>query len=344
MKALRKLEQGPGRIEVREVEVPRPGPGEAVLRVRRGGVCFTDIHIWHGHFGKLRPPVTLGHECCGEVAETGPGVEGFTPGDRVTVESEVFSCGQCRFCRAGRTHLCDRRVGMGYATDGAFALYVKVRAAGLHRLPEPVSFTAGALCEPLAVAAHAVLETASPLKGKLVLVTGPGTIGLLVLQVARTAGAQVVVTGTSADLKRLELAARLGARRAVNIQAENLADLTREMTSGYGFEAAFDCSGNPAGVRDAVANLGKGGELVQVGLTGREIPFDLDQVTLKELTLKGTFAHHHRSWLKALDLLRQGRVDLESLVSGEYPLARWEEAFKLAESGAGVKYLLIPEE
>ena len=232
MKALRKLGHDAGLIEVQEVPKPEPKPGEVLLQVKLAGVCFTDIHIWHGEFPKLKPPVTLCHECCGVVAELGDGVEGWRPGDRVTTESEAFTCGECRFCRAGLNQLCDQRTALGYATDGAFAQFMRVRASALHRLPDNVSFTAGAVSEPLAVGVHAVMEIGRIQPDEWVLVTGPGTIGLITMQVARALGAKVAITGTAQDASRLELAARLGAEHCIQVESGDQFKLAAELNEG----------------------------------------------------------------------------------------------------------------
>ncbi len=343
MKALRKLDHGPGLIEIQEVPQPEPGPGEALLEVKRAGVCFTDIHIWHGEFPKLRPPVTLGHECCGVVAALGEGVGNVQVGDRVTSESEAYSCGECRYCRAGQNQLCDRRTALGYATDGAFAQYLKVRAQALHHLPEGVSFTAGAVSEPLAVGVHAVMEIGRIQPGEWVLVTGPGTIGLIVMQVARAQGAKVAITGTGRDTARLELAQKLGAEYCIQAESGKQFDLAAELNEGYGFDAAVECSGSLYGLSDALNCVRKGGRMVQLGLAGKPGMLNPDLLTLKEITLKGCFAHHPGSWEKAMGLLASGKIDLESLVSGEVSFDRWEEVFKKVENGQGLKYLLDPE-
>jgi L-iditol 2-dehydrogenase len=343
MKALRKLDHGPGLIEVQELPKPKPGPGEVLLQIKRAGVCFTDIHIWHGEFPKLKPPVTLCHECCGVVAEMGPGVEGFKPGDRVTSESEAFSCGECRFCKDGLNQLCDERTALGYATDGAFAQYMKVRASALHRLPDNVSFTAGAVSEPLAVGVHAVMEIGRIQPGEWVLVTGPGTIGLIVMQVVRALGAKAAITGMARDAPRLELAQRLGAEHCIRAESGDQFKLAAKLNQGYGFDSAIECSGSLKALDDAIKCVRKGGRIMQLGLAGQPGMLNLDELTLKEITLEGCFAHNNASWKKSMELLATGKIDLESLVAGEAALEEWEQVFQKVEAGQGLKFLLNPE-
>jgi len=339
-KALRKLEPGPGLLDVVETPEPVPGPGQVLIRVRRAGVCGTDIHIWHGLFGKARPPVTLGHEFAGEVVGLGQGVDEWRLGDRVTVESEAFSCGRCQHCLQGWTNLCSERLAYGYSLDGAFAPLVAVRRDAPHLLPEQVSFEEAALGEPLAVAVHAVMEVSAVAPGQKVLITGPGTIGLIVLQVAKAAGAEVIISGLEADQTRLSLAAELGADHCLRSDRDDLPALVQELTGGAGLVLALECSGAAGGLNDCLACLGRRGEVVQVGLFGRPAAVDLDQAVLKEIVLKGSFAHCRSSWDKAVRLLEEKKVSLKPLISGQFALEDWRRAFELFERGTGLKYLL----
>lgn len=342
MKALKKLANGPGNIKIVEVSKPIPGKGQVLVKVERAGICGTDIHILHGQFLKVRPPVTLGHEFAGVVAEVGPGVDNWCPGDRVCLESEASSCGRCQYCKSGLTNLCPERLAYGYSMDGGFGSFVTVRQTALHQLPDHTSFQEGALCEPLTVAVHAVMECAKISANELVLVTGPGPIGLVVLQVAKSKGARIIITGTEKDEERLDTAARLGADHVVRVGQKNLLDLTMDLSDGLGVAAAFECSGVAAAMNDCLNLLRRRGRMVQVGLFGKMVETAMDQLALKEVTLRGAFAHNHETWKKAIALLARKMVDLKPLVSGEFAINDWEEAFRLSEGGTGVKYLLYP--
>jgi L-iditol 2-dehydrogenase len=343
MNALRKLRRGPGQIELVSLPRPEPQPGEVLVAVRYAGICGTDLHIRHDLYGNLQPPVTLGHEFSGVVAEVGPEVCGWQAGDRVTVESAAAVCGHCDHCRRGDTQCCPGRKAFGISRDGAFAHYVAARQDALHRLPGHVSFREAALTEPLAVAVHAVMERSGLGHGQMALVTGPGTIGQLVAQVARAAGARVVLAGTSLDEERLGLARRLGVEHIVFSDRQDLRGAVDAITAGRGADAAFECAGVAAAVNDCLATVRKGGEVVQVGLTGRRIELPYDDICLKEIALKGSFTHNHRTWNRALELLAESRVELGPLISGEFPIEEWQQAFDLCEKGAGLKYLLYPD-
>ena len=171
-----------------EISEPSPKEGEALIKVERVGICGTDIHIWHGLFSKTRPPVTLGHEFSGTVAAVGPGVEGWEPGARVTVESAAVYCGKCSYCKEGFTNVCEGRLAFGYGVDGAFADYVVTRASGLHRLPDSISFQEAALSEPLAVGAHAVIDLAHLGPEDTALVTAPALSVLSCFRSPKRAG------------------------------------------------------------------------------------------------------------------------------------------------------------
>jgi L-iditol 2-dehydrogenase len=186
------------------------------------------------------------------------------------------------------------------------------------------------------------MERSSIEPGKTVLVTGPGPIGLLVLQVAKTVGAAVVISGTQRDEERLTIAKRMGADHCVQVDQQNLHPLIYEFTGGMGVDVAYECSGAMGALSDCFQGVRKGGEIVQVGLFGRSIEMNYDDVTFKEVQVQGSFTHNRRTWEKAMELLRDRKVDLISLVSGEFPLDQWEEAFRLFEKGMGLKYLLYP--
>lgn len=342
MKALRKLKAGPGNVQLVEVDVPVPGQDEVLVEVKRGGVCGTDIHILHDTFSRTRPPVTLCHEFCGVVMDMGRGVKHWKVGDRVTSETEAYSCGDCLYCRSGQSQLCEKRQGFGYARDGAFASYITVPERLLHRLPDHVSFREGALAEPLAVATHVVMQRSSLKAGEVALVTGPGTIGLLVLQVAKALGAIVVVTGLTQDQERLCLARNLGANHCFKVDEEDLCSSVRHLTNGYGVDLAYECTGSPSGVQNCIESVRRGGEIVQVGLLPGSIELGYNDIVFKELHLKGSFAHNRESWKRAINLLEDHKVNLGALISGEYPLEEWERAFQLFEEGKGLKYLLYP--
>lgn len=342
MKAVMKVAPGAGHIELRDIPEPNPGPGQVKIRVQAAGICGTDLHIYKDEFPS-RPPVALGHEVAGEIADAGDDVEGLAPGLRVTTETYFSTCGVCRYCRAGRPNLCLGRRSIGSAVNGGFARHVIVPAAGVHALPENVDFEAGALTEPLACVVHGVSTVPTVFPGDVAVVAGPGAIGLLTLQVAKAAGATVVVLGADGDERRLELARSLGADHVVNAQRESPRELVTALTTeGMGADVAYECSGAgqaAAGLLDLVRRAGR---YVQIGLFGKPIAWDLDQVCYKELVVTGSNASVPPAWLRALQLLRTGQVRTKPLVTDIFEITEWKAAFEGFERRRGVKTLFVP--
>src|SRR5438067_1258567 len=182
MKAVMKTAPGAGNIEVRDIAEPATPPGHVKIAVKAAGICGTDLHIYYDEYRSF-PPVVLGHEVCGEIAEVGSGVERVRVGDRVTSETYASTCGSCRYCREGRVNLCPERRSIGSGANGGFAKYLVVPEHNIHLLPDNVSFEEGALSEPLACVIHSVLERSQVTPGDIAVITGPGAMGLLTLQV-----------------------------------------------------------------------------------------------------------------------------------------------------------------
>ena len=342
MKAIMKVAPGVGNVEVCDIPEPQPGPGQVKLRVHAAGLCGTDLHIYKDEF-RSWPPVVLGHEVAGEVVEVGEDVTGWTRGMRVTTETYFHYCGQCRYCRAGHVNLCLERRSIGSAVNGGFTSYLVVPARNLHELPATVDFQAGALTEPLACVVHATLTTPTVTPGDVAVIAGPGAIGLLTLQVVKAAGATAIVLGTDADEHRLALAAALGAEQVVNVQRRDPAPLVRELTEGgFGAEVVYDCAGAGAAAQQLLTLVRRRGRYVQVGLFGKPVAWDLDQLVYKELTATGSNASTPPSWQRAIELMRTGKVKTAPLITHVFPVTEWERGFAAFEDRAGVKTIFTP--
>ena len=342
MKALMKLAPGVGHVGVGDIDEPSPAAGQVKIRVRAAGICGTDWHIYQDEF-KTQPPVVMGHEVAGEVAAVGDGVVDVTPGARVTTETYFSTCGECRYCRDGRENLCLNRRSIGSAVHGGFTQYVIVPAQNVHPLPENVDFEAGALTEPLACVVHGVLDARAVQPGDVAVIAGPGAIGLLTLQVAKAAGATVVVLGTDADEHRLQLASELGADHTLNVQQDNAAKLVAELSDeGLGADVVLECSGAGPAAQQLLTLVRRGGRYVQIGLFGKPIAWDLDQVCYKELTVTGSNASVPAAWRCALRLLADGTVQTKPLITHRFAITDWADAFAVFEEKRGVKTLLTP--
>jgi L-iditol 2-dehydrogenase len=340
MRGVAKVAPGEGNVALIDVPEPQVLAGHVLIEVKAAGLCGTDLHIYHDEF-KSNPPVIMGHEVSGVVAEVGEQVESCRPGDRVTSETYFHVCGTCQFCREGFINLCPSRQSIGSWVNGAFAKYVLVPEHNIHHLPDNVDERAGALSEPLACCVHA-LEMTRVEPGETAVISGPGTMGLLLTQVVKAAGARVVVLGTNADEARLEKARQLGADFAYNVQATDAVAMLREMTGGLGADIVFECAGAAPSAHNSLDIVRRQGRYAQVGLFGQPITWDLDQVCYKELKVSGSNASVPSAWRKAMALLAARQVQTGPLISDVMPISEWRHAFDKFEKRSGLKIVLIP--
>jgi L-iditol 2-dehydrogenase len=320
-----------GKLDVEEVPVPGPGPGEVLVRVRACGICGTDLKIVSGAYKGTWPPelpFIIGHEWSGEVAALGPGASGLAVGDRVVAENHT-GCGACPMCRAGRYNLCERvrEPGFklyGHTAPGALAQYAVRPAVALHKVPASVSDVAAALVNQGALTVHAA-RRARLGPGASVAVFGPGLLGLLMLQVARAAGATtVVMVGRG---QRLAVARELGCTDVVDYEQDDPVAGVRAATGGRGADCVFDCSGNPAVIGQLLRSTRRGGTVALLGLAGgatAELPVDL--VTLDELDILGIRSSPN-AYPAMIALLASGAVRTEPLTTHLYPLSDVAAAF-----------------
>jgi L-iditol 2-dehydrogenase len=322
---LAKLTPGEGNVDLAERPTRAPGPGEVALDVRAAGICGTDLHIWFGEYDSV-PPVTMGHEVCGVVAEFGDGVDGEWAGARVAVETFFSTCGVCPHCRAGKLSVCERRRSIGTHVDGGFAPRLVLPARNLHRVPDALPDEAAALSEPLACVCNSLLDPAAVRPGDDVLVIGPGAIGLIAAQVARACGGRVTVQGTERDGPRLALARELGFETGALAEAD----------------VVVECSGAGPGIADGLRAARRRGRLVQMGLRGADVTIPYDLICFHELTVTAGFASNPASWRRAMALLHDGAVELAPLVTEVVPLRDWRRAFEASRAADGIKFVLDP--
>jgi L-iditol 2-dehydrogenase len=343
VKALVKTEPGFGNLVVQDREEPKVGKDQVKIRVKYAGICGSDIHTYEGHY-KVKAPVTLGHEFSGEIVELGDHVSEFQEGDRVTSETTFYICGRCKYCQTADYNLCPHREGLGTQRDGGFAKYLIARKESVHKLPENVDFKSAALTEPLACAHHAVSK-ATIREKDVAVVLGPGPIGLLTAQVAKSQGATVVIAGLSHDKMRLEKAKALGIDWAVNIQEENVEKVVGRLTNGYGADLVFECSGAVKAVKTGLELLRKKGQYVQVGIfPTADISVDFEKVIQKEIRVVGSRSQNPRDWEPSLALMNDGTVNAKALVTHEFEITQWEKAYEVIKSGEAIKVLLRPVE
>ena len=341
MLALQKNERGPGLPVLVRIPKPNPGFGEVLLKIHAAGICGTDLHIAAGERA-CNPPVTLGHEFAGTIVEIGAGVTGWAAGDRVTSMPFAIVCGVCEFCLSGEFGLCASRKSYGSRVNGAFAEFMAVVASRIYRLPDQQDFVAGALTEPLACVTKAVFDVGNLKYGEIAAVLGPGPIGLLTTQVVKAAGAKGILIGLKADQDRLALGRKLGAQAAFYADEPGVVEQVIETIGVEGVDAVFECSGAAPALDLALKLARRKGRIIQVGLFGKNLSVEMDNLVIKDLTYKGSFTSSATSWKRALELTGTHQVDTLSLVSDILPLEAVEQAFGLAADRSRLKVVFQP--
>ncbi len=344
MKALVKVAYEDGALEVRDVSEPVLVPGMVIVRVHTVGVCGSDVHMWHNTQSKSSKgvlPVVLGHESAGVITAVADDVTGWQVGDRVVCETAASICGRCALCRSGHYNLCPSREGYGLKRDGAMAEYVLAEPRVLHRIPDNVSFEAAATTEPYCVAYNAVVERSGVKPGQLVVIQGPGTIGLNALQIAILQGAATtVVLGTSADAHRLGLAKQFGASYAVDVTKDDPVELLTSLHDGLGADLVVEATGVSAALQQSMDLVRPGGAIAKVGWGPAPLGFTLDPLVKKAVTLYGCYSHTWSTWESILRLFASGRLHPEQIIGGAYPIEDWAAAFSAMQRGENLKSVL----
>lgn len=332
-------------LEVADLPEPTLGHGDVLVSVAACGICGSDVHGYDGSSGRRVPPIVMGHEAAGTIAALGTGVSGFAVGDRVTFDSTIF-CGACDSCRRGNVNLCDHRQVLGvscaeFKRAGAFAEYVAVPSRILYRLPESLSFAEAAMLEAVSVALHGVsLAAVSP--GATALVLGAGMIGLLTLQVLRTAGCSRVFVADLDDT-RLKLAQDAGATAVLSSNAD-VVDQVIQLTGGAGVDLAIEAVGRNETVRTSIESVRKGGTVVLVGNVSPEVTLPLQKVVTRQIRLQGSCASSGE-YPRAIELLAGGAIQVKPLITAIAPLEqgpRWFERLYAREPNL-MKVILTPE-
>lgn len=339
MKALAKLHAAPGIWMIHDAPIPEPGHNDVLIRIRKTAICGTDIHIynWDAWSQKTIPvPMITGHEYVGEIVAVGQEVVGFRVGDRVSGEGHI-TCGHCRNCRGGRTHLCRNAIGVGVNRQGCFAEYLTIPAVNAFKIPDNISDELAAIFDPFGNAVHTALSF--DLVGEDVLITGAGPIGIMAAAVCRHVGARHVVI-TDVNDYRLALARKMGVTRAVNVSHSDLHQVMGELGMSEGFDIGLEMSGVPDAFRKMLKTINHGGRIAMLGIPSAEMAIDWNQVIFKGLSIKGIYGREmFETWYKMVALLQSG-LDLTPIITHRIDIDNFQQGFDEMRSGQSGKVIL----
>jgi len=326
---LQQVMTSPGAIEFREVPTPEPKAGEVLVKIRKIGICGSDIHVFHGRHPFTKYPVTQGHEVSGEVAALGADVDKVRVGQKVTIEPQVV-CGKCYLCRHGKYNLCEELKVMGFQTTGTASTYFAVDQSKVTPLPDDMSFEQGAMIEPLAVAVHAVRQ-AGDVRGKRIAVLGAGPIGNLVAQTAKGLGAESVMVTDISDL-RLDLAKQCGIDHCVNTRVKDFGEALIECFGPDKADVIYDCAGNDTTMGQAIRCARKGSVIILVAVFAAMATIDLAVANDHELDIKSTMMYRHDDYADAIALVSEGKIQLDPLMSKTFPLREYLQAYQYIDA------------
>ena len=339
MKALVKSQPERG-LWLEDIERPAVGPNDVLIKVRKTSICGTDLHIesWDEWAQRTIPiPMAIGHEFMGTVAEIGDEVSGLVPGQRVSAEGHIV-CGRCRNCQAGNRHLCIRTSGIGVNRPGAFAEYVSVPGDNVQPIPDDISDDVGCILDPLGNATHTALSF--NVVGEDVVITGVGPIGLMATAICRHVGARYIVATDVNDV-RLDIASSMGADRAINVEAYDLADTMWDLGMKEGFDVGLEMSGVSAALHDMISTMNNGGKIALLGIPESEAaPIDWNDIVFKGLTLKGIYGRRmFETWYKMLAMLQTG-LDVTPVITHHFAADQFLEALEVVRAGEAGKVIL----
>lgn len=343
MRAIVKPEDSPGLV-MREAPVPQPGPRDVLVKVKATSICGTDLHIFRWDpwaRSRIRPPIIVGHEFSGYVAEVGSMVTEVKEGDFVSAESHII-CHVCQECRTGKGHLCQNTQIIGVDRDGCWADYIVMPAENMWKNPPSMPFDVASLQENFGNAVHTAFST--DLTARRVLITGCGPVGLMTIMVAKAAGATTIYA-TDISNYRLEMARKLGADLAINVTQENALPIIMNDTEGEGVDVLLEMSGAKQAADLGFKALRPGGTASLLGLYPSDIPFDMNNgVIFKGATVQGIIGREiWGTWFRMKGLLARGLVDLSQIITHRFALDDFEEALRVMQSGQSGKVVMFPE-
>jgi threonine 3-dehydrogenase len=338
VKALVKARPEPG-LWLDEVEVPTPGDGDVLIRVRKTSICGTDLHIHHWDawaHATIPVPMVIGHEFMGEIAAVGANVVGLEIGQRVTGEGHI-TCGHCRNCRGGRREFCHNHISVGVTRQGAFAEYVVLPDQNVFFVPAHIDDNVAAVLDPLGNATHTSLRY--DVVGEDVLITGAGPIGMMAAAIVRHIGARNVVV-TDVNRYRLEMASKLGATHVADASSEQLASVMTDLRMTEGFDVGLEMSGAESAFNQMLHVMNHGGRIAALGIPAGPMTLDINDVIFKGLEIQGIYGRRiFETWYKMAAMLQSG-LDVSAIITHQLPADKFEEAFDIVHSGECGKVIL----
>lgn len=327
-------------LKIEEVETPKIGAGEILVKVAGCGVCHTDLHyIDHGVPTFKKPPLILGHEASGIISEIGEGVRNFKIGDRVLLPA-VYSCGSCFFCRTGRENICQTMIMFGNHVDGAYAEYIKAPAKDTFLLPEEIPLVEGSIiADAISTPYHALKNRAELRAGDSIVVFGCGGVGINVVQIAYAMGGKVIAVDVVNQ--KLELAKKIGASVVLNAKEVDVKKEVRKFTGG-GADVAIEAIGNSSTMELAFDCLRKGGKLVIIGYCDKVMSLNVSKVMFFEMEIMGSLGCRGVDYPKLIEMVKIGKIQVAPLVSEKFPLEKVNDAFESLRRGEVIRNVIIP--
>lgn len=338
---------GPNDFEATEIEKPVIGDNDILLEMKKAAICGTDMRILNGTKTRgVRYPSVIGHEMCGVICEVGKDVKGFEVGEKVSI-ANVIPCGSCSACLAGRENACMNRKAIGYEFNGGFEEYIlipeiAIKSGNVVKLPENVSFTAGALIEPLACCIRG-LKNAGTGFNDTVLIVGAGPIGLMHMQLSKIAGAKQVIVSEPNEMRR-QVAKELGADICVDPTTEDLEQIIKEQTNGMGADVIVMAIGVPALVNSTLKLCKKGGTVnLFAGFAGTgECTIEVNTIHYNEIRVNGSTAYKRADYLEAADMVKSGKINLDRIATHTFKIENFKDAYEMSKSGKGLKIIIEP--
>lgn len=346
MKVLAKLKAEPG-VWMSEADIPEIGLHEVLIKISKTAICGTDLHIYKWDEwaqNTIKVPMHFGHEFVGEIVKLGSEVKGFKIGDRVSGEGHI-TCGYCRNCRGGRTHLCRNTIGTGVNRNGCFAEYLAFPAFNVFKVPDNIHDDLVSIFDPFGNAVHTALSY--DLVGEDVLITGAGPVGLMATAVARHVGARHIVV-TDVNDYRLALAKKLGADKILNVKdcangealSKKLKDTMHELGMTEGYDVGLEMSGNHMAISGMIDTMNNGGRIALLGFAGKNVKVNWDNIIWRGLYIKGIYGREmFETWYKMVALIQSG-LDISPIITHRLSVNDYEKGFEIMKSGQCGKVIL----